>query len=151
VLRRLSATVALPEEDNSLANQHADGAGCQASQDAKNGRDDDEMHNARESASKSAVGSVVVMRPRTAVFREAVMLAMGTAGAEFFSLKALERRWGREEHSVRSFMVAVRAVGAMVAHCVALGFAVAALAARFGHAHDAVFGASQEAPNASHK
>lgn len=54
-LLRLRAAEALPKEDNSLANKHTDSTGSQTSHDAQNGRNKNEVDDAREGVSKSTL------------------------------------------------------------------------------------------------
>lgn len=147
MFRGLGTTVALPEENDGLANQHADGAGGKAGQNTQDGGDNDEVHNSRECASESTVVSVVVVGSR-AVAREAMWMAVGPTGAKFLSLEAFPKwwRWRGERHVVEAFFVVSMRTGLD-----ALVLAVATLAARFGHSHDAVLCRGEEASNASHQ
>lgn len=153
----LSATVALPEENDGLAEKHADGAGGKTGQNAQDGGDNDEVHNSRESTSESTVVAVVVVvtvRSR-AVAREAMWMVVGPTGTEFLSLEAFPKwwRWRGERHSVEAFFVVSMRTGVRtrVDRCVALVLAVAALATRFGHSHDAVLCRGEKSSNAGHQ
>lgn len=103
-VRRLSATVAFPEEHNGVANHHADGASGQSSQETNKNWDNDGMKNATEGTSETSVGSVMMMGPRTAMARGA--MRMGARVARFvaidFAVTALRTRFSHAHEAILS-------------------------------------------------
>jgi hypothetical protein len=155
VLQRLGATIALPEEDDSLTNKHADGAGGQASQNTQNGRDNNEAEHTGESVGESAVRvrRVVVAfvavrgRGRRRVVEVTVLVVVVTLVVMLLGevLEFLEG-W----HTLREELVVVlgRTVVASHAHH-AVVLAVAALTTNLAcHAQDAVLSSGQETAHA---
>jgi hypothetical protein len=151
VLLGLGATVALPEEDNGLANKHSNGAGSQTSQNTQNSRDDNKAEYAGESASESAVMrrvvvAIVAVRGRrraiTHVSVTVVMVVVILLG------EVLESREGW--HTLREELVMILRSTVVASHTwQALVLAVAALTAALpGHAHNTFFGGGQETTNA---
>jgi hypothetical protein len=160
VLLGLGATVALPEENNSLAYEHSDGTGGQASKDTEDGRDDNEAENTGESVGESAVRGRWVMVTVMAVGRRGravahlstkVTIVMGVVGATTMVLHGEEVfEFGEWWCALGELVVVLgRAVVATHAHRALVLAMAALLAATFAsHAKDAVMSGGKKTTHA---